>query len=136
MNDVVAVALITAMTTLAAGAIAGGFAYAAANRQAESQEGQAREARAEQRVVRHREVRRDVYVRFLNCMDDAHACMNRVWTEKPIPLQESTTGELLAAANQVGKMLTVVSLEGPPNVAEVAKVIFGTFVTRPSNLTG
>ena len=124
MNDVVAVALVTAGATLSAGAIAGAFTYGAARRQATVQERQAREARAEQRVVRHREVRRDIYVRFLNDLVDFHRYANRVWTDDVPPSWAAAGSDLMERAEQVGKSYTVLSLEGPPNVASAASTTF------------
>jgi hypothetical protein len=124
MNDVVAVALITAVATLAAGAVTGAFAYGAARRQTVSQEKQAREARAEQRVVRHREVRREIYVRLLNQKDEAHRQINKVWAEAPPPTKEAALQVLYDVADPVGNSYTLISLEGPPNVAEAAQAIF------------
>uniref|UniRef100_UPI003F496BE9 hypothetical protein n=1 Tax=Streptomyces chartreusis TaxID=1969 RepID=UPI003F496BE9 len=124
MKDVVAVALITAVTTLAAGGITGGFTYGAARRQVKSHEDQARETRAEERVVRHREVRRDIYVRFLDDMVDAHRLMNRLWSAQPPPSWDSEGAELIERMDSVGKTYTVLSLEGPPDVAAAAKQLF------------
>jgi len=88
-----------------------------------SQEQQAREARAEQRVIRHREVRREVYARLPNEKDEAHRHINSVWVEKPAPARESALQNLYDHADQVGKTYTLISLEGPPNVARAAKAI-------------
>jgi len=84
----------------------------AARRQTESQERQARETRAEQRVTRHREVRREIYVRLLNEKDGLHRHINRVWVEEPPPDRGVALHDLYDRADQVGKTYTVISLEG------------------------
>ncbi|MEU7102803.1 hypothetical protein AB0A66_31345 [Streptomyces longwoodensis] len=125
MNDVVAVALITAVSTVAAGGLAAAFSYKAALTQTRSQREQAREGLIEERAVRHREVRRDVYVRFLNQLLDAHHFIDQLWME-PLPSPaEPALRQLTEHVDQLWKTMHIIELEGPPDVAEVARSMAG-----------
>ncbi|MFF1656195.1 hypothetical protein [Streptomyces sp. NPDC058255] len=126
MNDVVAVALITAVSTVTAGGLAGVFTYRAALAQARSQMEQSREGRLEERLARHREVRRDVYVRFLDQLSDAHNFMDQLWME-PLPSSaEPAVRQLTERADQLWKTMHIIDLEGPPDVAAAARSIAGS----------
>ncbi|MFI6489883.1 hypothetical protein [Streptomyces sp. NPDC050564] len=126
MNDVVAVALITALSTVTAGGLAGAFTYRAALAQATSQREQAREGRLDERLARHREVRRDVYVRFLDQLSEAHRFMDQLWME-PLPSPaEPAVRQLTEHADQLWKTMHIIDLEGPPEVAEAARLIAGS----------
>ncbi|MET7978528.1 hypothetical protein ABZW44_37140 [Streptomyces mirabilis] len=125
MKDVVAVALITALSTVAAGGLAGAFTYRAALIQARNQREQAREGRAEERVVRHREVRREAYVRFLDQLLDAHRYMDQLWTEPlPSPAQPALR-QLTEHVDRLWKATTIIDLEGPPDVSDAARAVAG-----------
>ncbi|WP_406216134.1 hypothetical protein [Streptomyces canus] len=123
MRDVVAVALITTLSTVAAGGLAGAFTYRAALTQARNQREQAREGRAEQRVLRHREVRRDAYVRFLNQLLDTHRYMDQLWTEPlPSPAQ-SEVRQLTDHVDLLWGATAIIELEGPPDVSAAARAV-------------
>ncbi|AKN70665.1 hypothetical protein QR97_13300 [Streptomyces sp. PBH53] len=69
-------------------------------------------------------MRREIYVRLMTAKDEAHSHINKVWVEKPAPVAESALHELYHHADQVGAAYTLISLEGPPAVAEAAEAIF------------
>ncbi|MFI9807458.1 hypothetical protein ACIHEJ_24370 [Streptomyces sp. NPDC052301] len=121
MNDTVAVALITAVSTLSAGAVTGGFAFWGTGRQAREQAQQAREERAEQRATRQREVRRDVYVRFLDLAVQVDQHMDFIWIEPGPSITAEKIEQMVELTRQLWKALPAVLLEGPPAVAEAAR---------------
>ncbi|MER6441681.1 hypothetical protein ABT275_35805 [Streptomyces sp. NPDC001185] len=125
MNDTVAVALITAISTLSAGAVTGGFAFWGTRRQANAQAQQAREDRSEQRATRHREVRRDVYVRFLEAAVGVDQHMSFIWIEPRSSITAEKVEQMIALTSQLWKALPAVLLEGPPAVAEAARAFAG-----------
>ncbi|MGW3145647.1 hypothetical protein ACWDG1_13395 [Streptomyces sp. NPDC001177] len=125
MKDTVAVALITAISTLSAGAVTGGFAFWGTRRQAKGQARQAREDRVEQRLMRHREVRRDAYVRFLDLAVQVEQHMSSLWLEPPSSLASNHIERMIELTAQLWKALPTVLLEGPPAVAEAARALSG-----------
>jgi hypothetical protein len=125
VNDTVAVALITAISTLSAGAVTGGFAFWGTRRQAKAQAQQAREDRSEQRAARHREVRRDVYVRFLDAAVQVDQHMSFMWIEPGSSINAEMVEQVTELTSQLWKALPAVLLEGPPAVAEAARSFAG-----------
>ncbi|MEV0688766.1 hypothetical protein [Streptomyces sp. NPDC050388] len=125
MNDTVAVALITALSTLSAGAVTGGFAFWGTRRQAKEQAQQAREDRSEQRAAWHRDVRRDAYVRFLDLAVQVDQHMSFIWMEPGPSITAEKIEHMIELTSQLWKALPAVLLEGPPAVAEAARAFAG-----------
>ncbi|MGK5693401.1 hypothetical protein ACSNOJ_10960 [Streptomyces sp. URMC 128] len=125
MNDTVAVALITALSTLSAGAVTGGFAFWGTRRQLKAQAQQAREDRSEQRATRHLEARRDVYVRFLDAAVQVDQHMGFIWIEPASSVTAEKVERMIELTSQLWKVLPAVLLEGPPAVSEAARAYAG-----------
>ncbi|MGW3407942.1 hypothetical protein [Streptomyces sp. NPDC000888] len=134
MNDTVAVALITAISTLSAGAVTGGFAFWGTRRQTREQAQQAREERAEQRTTRQREVRRDVYVRFLDLAVQVDQHMSFIWIEPGPSITAEKIEQMIELTSQLWKALPAVLLEGPPAAAEAARAFAGAIAEECDTL--
>ncbi|MBY8884992.1 hypothetical protein K7472_09060 [Streptomyces sp. PTM05] len=116
MNDTVAVALITSLSTLAAAGMAGTASALTTGRQLRHQAALAREERAEQRASAQRELRREVYERFLTRADAAYRVLDEEWlargAEDP---QRAEAG--FAARRALDEAYVRVRLVGPEGVA-------------------
>ncbi|WP_250297849.1 hypothetical protein [Streptomyces sp. A 4/2] len=117
MNDTVAVALITSLSTLSAAGLAGVASAWVAGRQLRHQSALAREERAERRAVDHREMRRDVYEKFLSQADAAYRVLDNGWFALPFTeLRRWEAG--FAARRALDEAYIRVQLVGPDDVAE------------------
>jgi hypothetical protein len=117
MNDTVAVALITSLSTLSAAALAGAASAWVTSRQLRHQVALAREERGEQRAVDHREMRRESYERFLSQVDAAYRVLDEGWFARPfaeMPRWEAG----FAARRALDEAYIRVRLVGPEEVAE------------------
>lgn len=117
VNDTVAVALITSLSTLSAAGLAGVASAWVAGRQLRHQSALAREERAERRAVDHREMRRDVYEKFLSQADAAYRVLDNGWFALPFTeLRRWEAG--FAARRALDEAYIRVQLVGPDDVAE------------------
>ncbi|MFG2212927.1 hypothetical protein [Streptomyces sp. NPDC048638] len=123
MNDTVAVALITSLSTLSAAALAGAASAWVTSRQLRHQVALAREERGEKRAIDYREMRREAYERFLSQADAAYRVLDEGWFVVPfaeIPRWEAG----FAARRALDEAYIRVRLVGPEEVAEQgAKVV-------------
>ncbi|MCQ4041497.1 hypothetical protein ACFOSC_12775 [Streptantibioticus rubrisoli] len=125
MNDTVAVALITSLSTLSAAGLAGSVAAWTTRRQLSHQARLAREERAEQRATAFRQLRREAYERFLSQADAAYRVLDEGWFARPFA--ESPRWEAgFAARRALDEAYVRVRLVGPEDVAEQgARVVRG-----------
>ncbi|WBC13606.1 hypothetical protein O7600_21045 [Micromonospora sp. WMMA1998] len=119
MQDTVAVALITSMSTLAAAGMTGVIGAWAARRQVTSHLTGAREERAEQRATERAQRRRDAYVGFLGACDQAYRSLDRNWRQE----SGAGHGETYQALRGLDEAYNIVLLEGPEEVAREAELV-------------
>lgn len=126
MQDTVAIALITSLSTLSAAALTGLAAARQTKGQLRYQLAQSREERAAHRADRHRELRREAYEQFLGRADAAYRVLDERWYAETLTSAGSQNGGF-AARRALDEAVIRVQLEGPPDVAaqaaEVAKSI-------------
>ncbi|QKW05819.1 hypothetical protein HUT18_04905 [Streptomyces sp. NA04227] len=122
MNPTVAVALITALSTLAAAGLAALVSARTTARQLRHQAALAREERAEQRAAARREARGLAYEQFLGRVDAAYRVLDEGWTARPfaepLPWQAGFT-----ARRAVDEALIRVQLTGPEEVAGAGRAV-------------
>jgi hypothetical protein len=119
VQDTVAVALITSMSTLAAAGMTGVIGAWAARRQVTSHLTGAREERAEQRATERAQRRRDAYVGFLGACDQAYRSLDRNWRQE----SGAGHGETYQALRGLDEAYNIVLLEGPEEVAREAELV-------------
>ncbi|MFF5178201.1 hypothetical protein ACFY2Q_09270 [Micromonospora sp. NPDC000316] len=130
MQDTVAVALITALSTLAAAALTGLVGAFSTRRQLAHQLSLARQESAERRATRRDELRREAYVGFLSACDRAYRRLDRRWVE---PAGDGSTpgyDETYAAMRAVDEAYNLVLLEGPADVAAAARSVQSSLTTE------
>lgn len=117
VNDTVAVALITSLSTLSAAGLAGIASTWVAGRQLRHQSVLAREERAERRAIDHREMRREAYEKFLSQADAAYRVLDDGWFALPFTeLRRWEAG--FAARRALDEAYIRVRLVGPDDAAE------------------
>lgn len=130
MQDTVAVALITSLSTLAAAALTGLVGALSTRRQLAHQLTVARQESAESRATRRDELRRNAYVGFLSACDQAYRQLDRRWLEaggsEPVPGYD----EAYAAMRAVDEAYNLVLLEGPAEVDSVARSVLTSLTTE------
>ncbi|MEO3769532.1 hypothetical protein [Micromonospora sp. B9E7] len=123
MQDTVAVALITSLSTLAAAALTGLVGALSTRRQLAHQLTVARQESVERRATRRDDLRRDAYVGFLSACDQAYRQLDRRWLEaggsEPVPGYD----EAYAAMRALDEAYNLVLLEGPAEVDSVARSV-------------
>jgi hypothetical protein len=122
VNDTVAVALVTSLSTLTAGGLASWVSAWTTSRQLRHQALLAREERAEQRANTYREMRRESYERFLSQADAAYRLLDSGWMARPF--REPPHWEAgFAARRALDEAFIRVRLVGPENVAELGAAV-------------
>jgi len=122
MSTTVAVALITAISTLAGGAISGYITFLISRGNNRVQMAVTRENLLDKCLVDRRQIRRTAYVQYLNQLSSAERTLDAAWTA---PLVSGVAGHigLLKACSKETEALTnpanVVLLEGPSDVSRV-----------------
>ena len=126
MNSIIAVALITSLSTLAGASISGYITLLVSRTHNNSQALLANTDRMEQRSAAQRQIRRDAYVQYLNQLSLVEQALDVAWRSKPPPdltqvpsLIEPVTVEL----DVLQRMANVVTLEGPLKVAGAAQAL-------------
>jgi hypothetical protein len=117
MNDTVAVALITSLSTLTAAGLAGSVSAWTTGKQLRHQASLAREERAERRATDYREMCREAYERFLTQADAAYRVLDERWLARP-PADVQSTDAGFAARRTLDEAYIRVRLVGPEDVAE------------------
>ncbi|WP_410811187.1 hypothetical protein [Micromonospora sp. 067-2] len=130
MQDTVAVALITSLSTLAAAALTGLVGALSTRRQLTHQLSAARQDDAERRATRREELRRDAYVGLLSACDQAYRRLDRRWVE--VGAQEPAPGydESYVAMRAVDEAYNLVLLEGPEEVGSAARSVLASITTE------
>ncbi|MDG4797342.1 hypothetical protein [Micromonospora sp. WMMD1082] len=117
MRETVAIALITALSTLTAAGLTGLITALTVRRQVAGQLAAAREERAEQRTLRRGQARRDTYVGFLAACDRAYRALDTGW----VGAETAPGGEApYPALRALDEAYNLVLLAGPDPVAEAA----------------
>ncbi|MFC8297001.1 hypothetical protein ACIQH6_26635 [Micromonospora orduensis] len=130
MQDTVAVALITALSTLAAAALTGLIGAFSTRRQLAHQLAVARLESADARATRRDELRRDAYVGFLSACDRAYRQLDRRWLATGAEGQGSGYDEAYSAMRGVDEAYNLVLLEGPADVAAAARSVLASLTTE------
>ncbi|MGW3262797.1 hypothetical protein [Streptomyces sp. NPDC001056] len=127
MKDTIAVALITAASTLGGGLTTGGFAMWVNRRQLQTQKFNTEMERLEQRRTHHRDTRKESYLIFLQRVESFQDALRAAWRAQP----PSNTDEdnpsleaLLPAMDRLSEALNVVALEGSEEVAGAGSAVW------------
>ncbi|MEH1169497.1 hypothetical protein V6V47_29370 [Micromonospora sp. CPCC 205539] len=123
MQDTVAVALITSLSTLVAAALTGLVGALSTRRQLAHQLAVARQDGAERRATRRDELRRNAYVGFLGACDQAYRRLDRRWVEAGGDEPTSGYDETYAAMRAVDEAYNLMLLEGPADVAAAGRSV-------------
>jgi hypothetical protein len=121
MTDTALVAFITASSTICGGIVAAVTSIVVHKSQLRAQERGSDTERAEQRLVRQQEIRREAYVRLLSRFDEVDSIMQKCWQLIPDPAADQLPGLIGEASNGISAMgtaLIIVALEGAPEVAD------------------
>lgn len=125
MNATVAVALITAVSTLAGGALSGFISLSANRAQAKLQYDLAQSNLIEQRSAERRRLRRDVYEQFLTQASRVENEIRERW--ETIPPKEADSRkyirDIIHEINNLQHPLSLVALEGTGEVVEKSKML-------------
>jgi hypothetical protein len=122
VNDTVAVALITSLSTLTAAGLAGSVSAWTTSRQLRHQALLAREERAEQRTTAYREMRRESYERFLSQADAAYRVLDSGWMARPFTEPQRWEAGF-AARRALDEAYVRIRLVGPEDVAELGAAV-------------
>ncbi|MFD6331257.1 hypothetical protein ACFWGI_17005 [Streptomyces niveus] len=125
MNDTVAVALVTGGSTLLASATSGWLAMRAVGRQAALQLRTAREDRVESRAAGQREIRRELYRRFLQQATDAAKCVFALRPSTQLAREEFEPAARQAreAIGELSAVEALIMLEGPQEMTDAAEKV-------------
>ncbi|MFE9381104.1 hypothetical protein [Streptomyces sp. NPDC006855] len=81
--------------------------------------------RLEQRITRHREIRREAYLQLLDCAQKLSLCQGRFVGVDGLP--DDLQAELGSAMRDLSRSLLVVRMEGPVEVAAAARDLVGHY---------
>jgi hypothetical protein len=126
MNATVAVALITALSTLAGAGISGLITLRISRTNSNDQLISTNAERLERRLVGQRRVRRDCYVQFLNQLATAEVSLTNAWRTNSSGNPSLITDILKAVTPELDALsisANLVILEGPPEVSLAAQVL-------------
>lgn len=130
VQDTVAVALITSLSTLAAAALTGLVGAFSTRRQLAHQLTVARQESADRWATRRDELRRDAYVGFLSACDAAYRRLDRRWVEPGVDTVTPGYDETYAAMRAVDEAYNLVLLEGPADVAAAGRSVLASLTTE------
>ncbi|MET8363175.1 hypothetical protein ABZU53_06335 [Micromonospora sp. NPDC005194] len=130
MQDTVAVALITSLSTLAAAALTGLVGAFSTRRQLAHQLTVAGQESADRWATRRDELRRDAYVGFLSACDAAYRRLDRRWVEPGVDRATPGYDETYAAMRAVDEAYNLVLLEGPADVAAAGRSVLASLTTE------
>ncbi|GAB3942324.1 hypothetical protein [Micromonospora vulcania] len=130
MQDTVAVALITSLSTLAAAALTGLVGALSTRRQLAHQLAVAGQEATERRSTRRDELRREAYVGFLGACDQAYRSLDRRWVEAGGDEPPSGYDETYAAMRAVDEAYNLVLLQGPAQVAAAGRSVLTSVTTE------
>jgi hypothetical protein len=130
MNTTIAVALITALSTLAGASTTGYLGLLISRAQLKTQQKSAELERGEQHAKDVREIRRDVYLSFMNQLTRIEELFDRdLWIRTGFGEDGAISpGEIMYTAtammHQLAARLDLVRLEGPYHVSEAALKLY------------
>lgn len=130
MQDTVAVALITSLSTLAAAALTGLVGSLSTRRQLAHQLTIARQESADRSATRRAELRRDAYVGFLSACDAAYRRLDRRWVEPGADAVAPGYDETYVAMRAVDEAYNLVLLQGPADVAAAGRSVVASLTTE------
>ncbi|OKH94450.1 hypothetical protein AB852_09145 [Streptomyces uncialis] len=112
MKETVAVALITASSTLLGGGLTALVAARTTSRQLAAQERLAQQSIDDQTAACRRQRRRDAYVSFLGQLDTVNRALWEIWTRPLPPDHRTVVDALYVMVWQLGDASNVLLLEG------------------------
>jgi hypothetical protein len=125
MDITVAVALITAGSTLVGGLTASVTAISVQRKQIEGQKTLARLQLLDERETRRNDMRREIYIQVLNEFDKISDLLSKCWMEEPpVGFDEEVAASMIAVDDGIRSFesaMNAVSIEGPVSVADIAQ---------------
>ena len=125
MNPIIAVALITSVSTLSGGAITAFAAILVGRSNGNNQLALAGAERVDRLNSAQRQIRRDAYVQYLNQLSFTQRSLDAAWRSIP-PAQfdaEAYATPITAEFDALQQMLNLIRLEGPAQVVEPADAL-------------
>jgi hypothetical protein len=125
VNPIIAVALITSISTLSGGAITAFAAVLVGRSNGNNQLVLAAAERVDRLNSTQRQIRRDAYVQYLNQLSSAQRSLDAAWRTVP-PAQfdaELYATPITAELDALQQMLNLIRLEGPAQVVEPADAL-------------
>jgi hypothetical protein len=126
MNSIIAVALITSISTLAGASVSGYITLLVSRTHSNDQLVLANTDRMEQRSAAQRQIRRDAYVQFLNQFSLTERALDVAWRSKPPSVLADVPSHIepvSAELDVLQQMANLVVLEGPGEVAIATQVL-------------
>jgi hypothetical protein len=115
MSTTVAVALITALSTLFGGLIGSATSLFISNNQSRKE-----------RLEKRREIRRDAYVQLLNKFDEVVVLLDKCWAREP-GIKGSESDEMNAVAQGLDELenaTNAAQLEGPAEIVDIIRNVY------------
>lgn len=138
MSITIGVALITSISTLSGGLIASLVGLKVQKRQIIAQATLAASEREEQRLLRDADSRRQTYIQFLNQVNDVERLLQKCWEERVPGITDYTSETLEKAwegAKDLERAANMVALEGPTEVDELARSLYGDIFEEIDSIT-
>src|SRR5690348_3795759 len=120
MSTTVSIALITSISTLAGAGISGLIAFLIDRARSGTQLALANSSRVDEHLKERRQIRRDVYVQFLNQVSTVEEALEVGWRSKSPPdFADAPTliAPVTAELDKLQRLANLVILEGPNEVA-------------------
>lgn len=123
MSTTIAVTLITAISTLSGAGISGYVAYLISRTQNNSQLEIARNQQLEQRLQGRGQIRRDVYLQYLNQIGAVESVLDGLW-RRNLAGVDTNDGTYENSITNLRRAKDVVVLEGPAAVSDLASKLW------------
>jgi hypothetical protein len=124
MSTTIAIALITAVSTLAGASISGYIAFLISHTQGKTQEKITQSQQIEQRIIERRQIRIDAYLQFLNLLGVAEKILDNLWQANSPGILASELADFQKPAadaiSELWRVKDLVWLEGPGQVSLLA----------------
>ncbi len=125
VSTVIAVALITSISTLAAASISAYIAFLVSRNHNATELAVAKDNRIDQQFKERRQIRRDAYVQFLNQANTVDQCLGNYWHEILSSSDLTRVSDNLQAVKTgleyLQRLGNLVALEGPDDVTDSAR---------------
>lgn len=139
MNTTVLVALITSISTLSAGLIAGIISWLIQKRQLVAQTELASAERVEQYRQNRIDTQKQAYIQFMNSFDDAERLVQNCWLERGVGDEKMPVSDAWRAAFgalfDLEHMINLVAMEGPGEVTKEAMRLYNVLKDELSHVT-